>query len=172
MPQRILIYGVTGSGKSTLAEQVGLKTGLPVVLVDELMWEPDWKELDRESQRAKISEVLTQECWVMDSAYGKWTDLVLPHVQLMVALDYPRWVSFWRLLKRSVLRVGLRQKSCNGNQESLRKLVSLDSILLWHFRSFKSKRKRIHSWQTHYPHIQLIVLRSPKETDAWLRSLV
>jgi adenylate kinase family enzyme len=40
--QRVLVLGSSGSGKSTFARKLGEITGLPVVHIDQLFWEPGW----------------------------------------------------------------------------------------------------------------------------------
>ena len=107
LPDRVLVYGVTGSGKSTAALAIGARTGHPVTLVDELTWLPGWVPVDGEAQRELVSEVVAGERWLLDSAYGAWLDLVLPRAELVVGLDYPRWLSLGRQAR---IRVRLRAK--------------------------------------------------------------
>ena len=102
--QRILVYGVTGSGKSTAATRIADRTGLPLTLVDELTWQPGWVPVPEERQRHVFAEVVAEDRWVLDTAYGAWLDVVLPRVQLVVALDYPRWSSLQRLVRRTLMR--------------------------------------------------------------------
>jgi hypothetical protein len=101
LPDRVLLYGVTGSGKSTAARAVGARTGHPVTLVDELTWLPGWVPVDGSVQRELIGDVVAGERWLLDSAYGAWLDLVLPRAELVVGLDYPRWLSLGRLARRA-----------------------------------------------------------------------
>ena len=64
---------------------------------------------------------------ILDTAYGKRLDLPLRYAQLIVALDYPRWFSLQRLVRRTVTRLFDRRLICNGNRESLRVLFSRDA---------------------------------------------
>jgi adenylate kinase family enzyme len=146
VPDRILIYGVTGSGKTTLAARVAERTGLPWHSVDDLTWEPGWVEVPADEQRHKINAICAGQRWILDTAYSKWLDLVMPRAEIIVALDYPRWLSLGRLVRRSLMRALDRRTICNGNTESFRQLVSRDSIVVWHFRSFARKRTRINAW--------------------------
>lgn len=172
VPSRILVYGVTGSGKSTLARRIGETTGLPWhSMDDEVGWLPGWVERPPEEQRQLVAQIVASERWVLDTAYGHWRDLVLQRAELIVALDYPRLLSLARLLRRTLRRSITREQACNGNTESLRLALSADSIIVWHFRSFSRKRARIAAWEHDPTGPQVVRLRSPRETEAWVRSL-
>lgn len=171
LPDRVLVYGVTGSGKSTAAVAIGERTGHPVTLVDELTWLPGWVPVDTEEQRELIGEIVAGERWLLDSSYGAWLDLVLPRAQLVIGLDYPRWLSLTRLLRRTVTRAITKEEMCNGNVETWRKVFARDSIIVWHFRSFARKRSRMRAWATAPDGPEVLLFEHPRELEAWLRSL-
>src|SRR5688500_5571118 len=91
--RRVFIYGVSGSGKTTLAEKLSRVTSLPWYSVDDLTWEPGWVEVADGEQRRRISEICARSEWILDTAYGRWRDIPLSRAEVIVALDYPRWVS-------------------------------------------------------------------------------
>lgn len=167
--QRVLLYGVTGSGKTTLARTLGVATGLPWYSADdEIGWLPSWCERPTDEQRALAKAIADQPAWILDTAYGKWKDVVVPRAQLVVALDYPRRVSLRRLLQRTVSRILTREAVCSGNVESFRQALSRDSILLWHFRSFERKRRRIAEMYADPDGPRVIRLSSPEQTRRWM----
>jgi len=170
--ERILVYGVTGSGKTTLARRIGERTGLPWHAVDELTWEPGWVAVPDDEQRRRIAAICAGERWVLDSAYGKWLDLPLDRAQLIVGLDYPRWLSLQRLIRRTANRAIDRRPVCNGNFESFGQAFSRDSIVRWHFQSFASKRRRMHAWAADPSAPPTVLLRSARQTRRWLDSIV
>lgn len=60
---------------------------------------------------------------------------------------------------------------CNGNTESLRELVSRDSIIGWHFKSFRRKHDRLHSWAADPAMPTVLLFRHPRDLDAWIAAL-
>jgi adenylate kinase family enzyme len=168
---RILVYGVTGSGKTTIARQIAARTGLPWHEVDNLTWEPGWVVVPVEEQRRRIAAICAGERWILDTAYGAWLELPLARVELIVALDYPRWRSLARLIRRTLLRNLDHKPICNGNTESLRQTFSRNSIILWHFQSFARKRDRIRAWAADESGHDIVRLTSPAATRRWLASL-
>lgn len=162
---------MTGSGKSTCAERLGALTGLPVTLVDERTWEPGWVPVPEQEQRRDFTDIAAGDRWVLDSAYGAWLDVVLPRAELVVGLDYPRWLSFQRLLRRCLQRIVDKRPICNGNTESLRLLLKRDSILVWHFRSFTRKRTRMRAWAATSDGPHVLLFARPRDLERWLRSI-
>ena len=169
--RRILLYGVTGSGKTRAAARIGAATGLPWTAVDELAWEPDWVQVACHEQRRRFEEICAGDSWVLDSAYGIWSDVVLGRADLVVALDYPRWLSLQRLLRRTAVRLVTRQRVCNGNTESLRSVLGEDSIVRWHFRSFRSKHDRIVAWEADPQMPRVLRFTRARDLDRWIDTL-
>ena len=170
---RVLFHGVTGSGKTSAARAYSRVTGIPVFSADDdLGWLPGWSNRPLEEQRRLAADITARDRWVLDSAYSAWRDIVLDRVQLIVFLDYPRWLSLGRLVRRTVRRIVTRERVCNGNVETLRRALARDSIIVWHFRSFRSKREA-------FARIRdaaggggpaVLVFRRPRDLDAWLAS--
>ncbi len=171
MTDRILVYGVAGSGKTTMAARIAERTGLPWHSVDDLTWEPGWVEVPSQEQRRRIAAICVGDQWILDTAYGKWLDVPLARVELIVALDYPRWRSLGRLVRRTILRAVDHRKICNGNTETFRQAFSRDSIVVWHFRSFARKRTRIRAWVAEPAGPDVVRLTSPRAARRWLASL-
>lgn len=171
-PSRVLFYGVTGSGKSSAARAYAEATGLPEYSADDdIGWLPGWKQRTVEEQRDLAAAIAAQDRWVLDSAYGVWRDVVVPRAELVIGLDYPRWLSLARLVRRSLRRALTRESVCNGNRETLARLFVQDSIIRWHFRSFTRKRHVMRSLHSDPAMPPAILFRHPRELDAWLARL-
>jgi adenylate kinase family enzyme len=168
---RILVYGVTGAGKSTAAQRIAARTGLPLTLADELTWEPGWVSVSEDEQRRRFAAVAAQDRWVLDTAYGAWLDVVLPRVDLVVGLDYPRWFSLQRVFRRSVMRAVDKKPICNGNTESFRAMLGRDSLIGWHFRSFGRKRGRMRAWASAAEGPAVLLFTRSRDLEAWIDTL-
>lgn len=169
--RRVLIYGVTGSGKSALAARLAGATGIGWHSADDLAWEPGWVAVPDDEQRRRIERICERPEWILDTAYGMWVDVPLGRAQLIVALDYPRWFSLQRLVRRTVTRVIGRRVVCNGNRESWREVLSRDSIIAWHFQSFGRKRQRIRRWAGDPAGPPVLRLTSSRQAEQWLSGL-
>ena len=169
--QRYLIYGVTGSGKTTLAGQLAERTGLPWHHVDALTWLPEWTPVPDDEQRAIVARLCAEDAWILDSAYAKWLDVPLGRADVIVGLDYPRWLSLWRVTVRTLRRARDKQRICGDNVETWRRAFSRDSMVVWHFRSFARKRARIRAWAADPQGPSVVHLRTTRQTREWLDSL-
>jgi adenylate kinase family enzyme len=99
--QRIAIIGSGGAGKSTLALQLGARLGIDVVHLDALYWQPGWVETPKAEWRARMSELVHGERWILDGNYGGTLDLRLATADTVVFLDLPRLTCLWRVVVRS-----------------------------------------------------------------------
>src|SRR5687767_8178275 len=86
---RVMIVGNGGAGKSTLARALGERTGLPVVHLDALYWQPGWVEPPREEWRATQRQQLAGSDWIADGNYGGTMEERLRLADAVVLLDHP-----------------------------------------------------------------------------------
>lgn len=171
-PSRILFYGVTGSGKSSAAREYSERSGIPAFSADDdIGWLPGWEQRSAEDQRNIAAIIASKDRWVLDSAYRGWRDIVLDRAELVVALDYPRWISLGRLVRRTLRRIRTGEEVCNGNRESLTQLFGSDSIIRWHFRSFRGKQRSIKDLQTDPDMASVVVFHHPREAEIWLSQI-
>lgn len=170
--KRIVLFGVSGSGKSTLAYELGERLDLPVHCADEEVgWLPGWQHRPLDEMRARVSEIVEGERWVLDALYGRWRDLVLPRADVLIALDYPRWVSFSRLARRTLRRVRTGEPICNGNVETWSRVMSERSPLLWNLRTCAKKRRQIEKFTKRTAGAGVIRLASPRHAERLLKNL-
>ena len=141
---RIVIIGATGSGKTTLANALAEKHGMSFTDLDDLYWQPGWLETPPADFRAAVDHATAAPRWIIAGNYSAVRDLTWGRADTLIWLDYSFPRVLWQLLRRSAHRVCDRTLICNGNRETLRKLLSRDSIIVWLFTSF-AKRRRDHA---------------------------
>lgn len=167
--QRVLFHGVTGSGKSSAAHAYAIATGVPEYSADDdLGWLPGWEGRPIEDQYRIAAAIAGQDQWVLDSAYSSWRDIILARTELIVFLDYPRWLSLGRLVRRTIRRIISKHTVCNGNTETLRRALAKDSIIVWHFKTFTRKRDAIKTIRADPSMPPVLSFKRPRNLDAWI----
>ncbi|MDP3340709.1 AAA family ATPase [Frigidibacter sp.] len=101
--QRIMIVGQPGSGKSTLARDMGRKTGLPVVHIDHIHWQPGWIERSRDDKTRLCHEVEAREAWIFEGGHSATWGNRLARADMLIWLDLPLPLRLWRVVKRTVV---------------------------------------------------------------------
>ena len=171
--QRIAVVGTTGSGKTTLARQISQRLLIPHVELDALHWDANWAPTPLPVFQERTTQALDGDAWVVDGNYSQVRDIIWSRTDTIVWLDYSLWVIMRQLLWRTFRRVLTRERLWNGNREDIGLLFSRDSILLWALRTYRRRRREypILLSEPEHTHLQVVRLRSPRATYAWLASL-
>lgn len=165
--QRVVILGNAGSGKSTLARELGKRLDAPVVHLDRLFWEPDWREANNAIFRARVKQAIASDTWVCEGNYSRRTfDLRLPRADLIIWLDTPRTTCLRRVLVRSLLDRPRADKP-EGCEEKLDRAFL--TFLRWCWNFDRVSRPRIDAERLAIgPHIPVIHLRTACEVSDFL----
>ncbi|RJT75653.1 adenylate kinase [Arthrobacter cheniae] len=167
--QRVLFHVVTGSGKTSAAHAYAIATGVPQFSADDdVGWLPGWEGREIEDQYRIAATIAGQDRWVLDSAYSSWRDIIIARTELIVFLDYPRWLSLGRLVRRTIRRIISKDQVCNGNTETLRRVLAKDSIIGWHFKTFTRKRKAIEQIRANPSMPPVLSFQRPCDLDSWI----
>lgn len=171
---RIAIVGTTSSGKSTLAEKLAKIIGANYIELDALYWEPNWTPATAFDFFVRVEDAIQAEAWVVAGNYHLVRDLIWQKVELVIWLDYPLPILFWRLLTRTIRRAVTQEELWNGNRETFfphLKLWSQDSLFNWLFKTYW-RRKREYPQLFSLPenaHLKVIRFKRPNETERWLK---
>ena len=101
--KRVIVVGPGAAGKSTLAVRLGQLTGLPVIELDKLFWQPGLAATPREEWAAVQRRLAARESWIMDGDLGPYDvlDVRLRAADTVVFLDFSPFRCAWRAIRRS-----------------------------------------------------------------------
>jgi hypothetical protein len=175
--RRILILGRTGSGKTTLARELAAAVGAPHVELDALYFGPNFSTVPLAVLRDRTSAAVSGNRWVTDGNKSSVRDLVWPRADTVIWLDYPLWVSLWRLGRRAIWRTGvIRSQATNGGGKAgLVKQIWLAARgVLTALRSHRGQRREYPRMfaELQNQHLAVVRLRSPRATRRWLSRVV
>lgn len=170
---KIAVIGYTGSGKSVVAGKLGKILGCPVLHLDKIQYEPGWRVRD-EAEGKKLCEQFLDENeklgWIIDGDYEKLSlDRRMREADLIIFMDYPRWICLWQTIRRYERYKGQTRKSM---AEGCKEKMDLEFIL-WILKNGRSREKktRYRSIMESYPD-KLIQVRNRRQLRAAVIRLI
>jgi adenylate kinase family enzyme len=169
--QRVLVAGTSGSGKSTLAQALASRLGLPYTEIDSLFHGPGWEP--RPSFVADVDALTAGPAWVIEWQYEQVRPLLASRADTMVWLHFSRTTVMRRIVRRTVTRRLRRVELWNGNREApLRTFFSdPEHVVKWAWQTHAGWEAKVRAAVAENPGLQLLELRSPRETARWVESL-
>jgi adenylate kinase family enzyme len=172
---KINVIGTSGSGKTTFGRGLAEILGIPFLEMDALFWGPNWSMPDDEVLFKELATALEGNSWVLDGNYTRTIPIKWDQVEIVIWLDF----NFARTLMQAVNRAAKRILSKEelwpgtGNRETLKKLFSRESIVLWTIRTHRRNKIRNARWieEDTFSHIHFIRLKSPKKAASFLEQL-
>ena len=147
---RVVISGPGASGKSTLARRLGEITGLKMVEIDKIFWQPGLSAMPREQWARVQLGLVAGAGWILDGDLGPYdaVEVRLGAADTVIFLDFSIARCAWRAFRRS------RERA---------------DFWLWLLQYRRKSRPRLlESIAKHAPHAKLQVLRNPQEVDRFL----
>ena len=171
--RRINVVGTSCSGKTTLAHTLAERLHVAHVEFDALFWDRDWTPVPRDVFRQRLTDALAGDAWVADGGYDAVRDITWARADTIVWLDYPLPLVLGRWAARTIRRIRTREEFWpgTGNRESLRNAFRRDGLFWWILRTHRGRRRRMLERLAGRPDLDVVRLRSPRQTDAWLASV-
>lgn len=114
--KRVLVIGCSGSGKSTLALELSKKTKLPVVHLDNLFWDTNWKKVSSDTFQQLLQEELSKDCWIMEGNYNSTLATRIQYCDTIIYLDLSGIKCIFRVMKRKIKSRGKKRSDMADNQ--------------------------------------------------------
>lgn len=86
---KIAIIGSSGSGKSHLAQELGNYYEFPVIDLDNIILDENYKKLPLEVYRELIQAETNKDKWIIEGVYPKVGDIVWPSADAVIWLNLP-----------------------------------------------------------------------------------
>ncbi len=159
---KIAVLGYVGSGKTYLSDFMAKKKSIPVLHLDSIKWDKEWKPIDDSLVLPQVADFMEKEDWIID---GYYTYLLieerLEQADQIIILQLPRLTCFYNALKRTKVR---RQKGYKND-------------LNWWFIKFTLFGCRNKERRTYYAGIadkykdKTVILKSRRQVNNFIKTL-
>jgi adenylate kinase family enzyme len=151
--KRVVILGRGGSGKSTLAAKLGEITGVPVIELDKLFWQPGLEAMPRAEWVKTQRRLVEQKQWIMDGDLGQYdaVEVRFSAADTIILLDFALVRCAWRALRRGRERIDFWRWLVAYRKQSL-------PVLMQAISKFA-------------PHAKLHLIRNPNELRLFIVEL-
>ncbi len=155
--KKVLVLGPPGAGKSKLAKKLSESFNLPLIVLDEIYWRPNWQPMDILSFRKRCLELASKERWVMDGNFGVSFDERFSHADTVIYLQPSVWLCMLRQILRALkLLPGISRPA--GCKERF------NSQLFWYTLKFEDAHGRLieKKMREEFPHLNFFKSNSCK----------
>ncbi len=153
-----------------LAAAIGELTGLPVVHLDVVYWQPGWTAPPCDQFDAKLDAAVAEDRWILDGNFLRddEADPRFARADTVVFLDLPRRVCLWRIAKR---RVQEARRPRRDLPEGCSEAFDLEfSRWVWNY-PVKNRPDILGRLAALGPEVAVHRLRSRRDVDRFLESL-
>lgn len=163
---KIAILGYSGSGKSTLAKYLATYYHIPLLYLDTVQFEANWKERDREEALSIVTAFMKHEEWVIDGNYKSFLqDRRLSEADHIIYMAFSRWSCLIRACRRNhMYRNASRESIANGCNEKM------DLPFIWWIlhKGRTAEKKRYYNDIIRKYHAKTTVLKNQRELDKFM----
>lgn len=164
-----MVVGAPGAGKSTFARALGAATGLPVVHIDRIHWQPGWVERGQDDKTRLCHEVEAQDAWIFEGGHSATWDNRATRADTLIWLDLPIALRLWRVLKRFWQYHALGRRRPDLPEECPERLDA--EFFHYIVTTRRRNRARMAALAGRFPHLAAHRLASPRAARGFLAPL-
>lgn len=165
--KKIMIIGSPGSGKTTLSKELGKILNIEVTHLDVLNWTGNWEVVPRDEFEEKLRKSLKKDKVIIDGNYNRTIPLRLNYCDTVIYLDYPKYISFLRVIKRVIFNYGKSRKDMGGNCPERFDFEFLKFV--WDYN--KNNRSQNYELLEKCKDKNIYIFKKPEETKEFLNTL-
>ena len=166
--KRIAIIGNAGSGKSTLTQKLHTITNLPVYYLDQYFWKPGWVRTDPDEYKKMHDAICDKDSWIIDGINLRVMEYRIQRADMIIFLDMPRYLCFYRIFKRTFKNYGKETASSpKGCPERFNWEFIKFLKWVWDFNK-KYPTAIMELLQKYSDQKQIHVFKSQQEVDAFI----
>ncbi|WP_106875034.1 P-loop NTPase family protein [Candidatus Phycorickettsia trachydisci] len=152
---RIMIFGRPGSGKSTFAFALSKALKLPLHHLDKHFYVANWIERNYSEFLEIQKSIVANSSWIIDGNSTKSLEIRYSKADLILYFNYPRWICYWRILKRYFYKNSKFDDRAEGCHERI------TWSLLCYMWSFETRvANKIQKLRTKYPKPPFIEIKN------------
>lgn len=164
---KIMIFGRPGSGKSTFALSLHKATKIPLHHLDKHFYKSNWVEQDYQEFLKIQQAIINTDSWIIDGNNTKSLESRYQRADLVIYFNYPRWLCYWRTLKRFFKKNSEIDDRADGCAENIR------FSLLRYMWSFESRvAHQITLLKEKYPYTRFVEISSDKDLKMLVTELI
>ncbi len=160
---KIAVLGYAGSGKSYLSDYISEKKNIPVLHLDEIKWDKEWKPIDDSIVLPQVSEFMAKESWIIDGYYDYlYYDERLEQADLIVLLLLPRITCFYRAVKRTKSR----------RKDGYKNDLNLWFVKFLMFDCRNKERRQTYAKITEKYKEKTVILKSVRQVNEFIKNII
>ncbi len=159
---KIAVLGYAGSGKTYLSDYLSNIMNIPVLHLDSIKWNKEWKPIDDAVVLPQVSKFMENDDWIIDGYYKYLLyDERLEKADQIVLLLLPRLTCFYRTLKRTKSR----------RREGYKNDLNWWFVKFTLFGCRNKERRQTYAEITEKYKDKTVVLKTQRQVDEFMRNI-